>query len=264
MICPLLPIWRRRGCGQRGGVVHKSTVGPAERFKRPSEWRLRPTRRLSDHSGRGSAARRRFPGCRPDTHAPAPGSGYRTASLSSLSSRGDAGPPAAAFNQGRRLPCSLRMAVAFAAHFVTRLPVCQLRSTLAIAPTASAFWAVHSRCRSSSLTRPSTSPGASRGRSSALPIAGARRPGGSAPNAPTIICSGSKPGLPSAIAFRGVRAGTLDETSWLRPTAHFWTRSAQPWVVLPPDGQRFETQPADMMGFLLSQQAEGAAFEPPP
>jgi hypothetical protein len=54
-----------------------------------------------------------------------------------------------------------------------------------------------------------------------------------------------------------VRAGTLDDTFWLRPTAHFWTRSAQPWVVLPPDGQRFETQPADTMGFLLSQQAEG-------
>jgi hypothetical protein len=76
----------------------------------------------------------------------------------------------------------------------------------------------------------------------------------------TIICSGSKPGLPSAIAIRSVRAGTLDDTSWLRPTARFWTRSAQPWVVLPPDGQRFETQPADTMGFLLSQQAEGRGF----
>ena len=34
-----------------------------------------------------------------------------------------------------------------------------------------------------------------------------------------------------------LRAGTLDETSWLRPTAHFWTRSKQPWVVLPPGGR---------------------------
>jgi hypothetical protein len=76
------------------------------------------------------------------------------------------------------------MAVAFAACFVTRLPVCQSRSTLATVPTASAFWAARSRCPSSSLTRPSTSRGANRGRSSALPIAGARRPGGSAPNAP--------------------------------------------------------------------------------
>jgi hypothetical protein len=77
------------------------------------------------------------------------------------------------------------------------------------------------------------------------------------PECATIICSGSKPGQPSPIAFRRVQAGTLDDTSWLRPTAHFWTRSAQPWVVLPADGRRFETQPADTMGFLLSQQTEG-------
>ena len=76
------------------------------------------------------------------------------------------------------------------------------------------------------------------------------------PECATIICSGSKPGSPSPTEFRRVGAGTLDDTSWLRPTAHFWTRSAQPWVVLAADGQRFETQPADTMGFLLSQQAE--------
>ena len=35
------------------------------------------------------------------------------------------------------------------------------------------------------------------------------------------------------------RAGTLDDTPWPRPTAHFWTRSAQPWVVLPEEDQRF-------------------------
>jgi hypothetical protein len=29
-----------------------------------------------------------------------------------------------------------------------------------------------------------------------------------------------------------VRAGTLDDTSWLRPTRHIWTRSKQPWVTL--------------------------------
>jgi hypothetical protein len=27
-----------------------------------------------------------------------------------------------------------------------------------------------------------------------------------------------------------VRAGSLDDTSWLRPTRHLWTRSKQPWV----------------------------------
>ena len=40
-----------------------------------------------------------------------------------------------------------------------------------------------------------------------------------------------------------VRAGTLDDTSWLRPTMHFWTRSKQPWITLPGDDQTFETQP---------------------
>jgi hypothetical protein len=38
-------------------------------------------------------------------------------------------------------------------------------------------------------------------------------------------------------------AGTLDDTFWLRLTVHFWTRSAQPWVMLPEGDQRFETQP---------------------
>jgi hypothetical protein len=40
---------------------------------------------------------------------------------------------------------------------------------------------------------------------------------------------------------RVVRGGTLDDTSWLRPTTHFWTRSAQPWVGL--EGEQYETQP---------------------
>jgi hypothetical protein len=49
---------------------------------------------------------------------------------------------------------------------------------------------------------------------------------------------------------RNVRPGTLDDTSWLHPTVHFWIRSKQPWVVLPEGAQTFETQPADLMGFL--------------
>ena len=47
-----------------------------------------------------------------------------------------------------------------------------------------------------------------------------------------------------------LRAGTLDDPSWLRPTVHFWTRSAQPWVVLPEGGTRFGTQPADYLAWL--------------
>jgi hypothetical protein len=42
-----------------------------------------------------------------------------------------------------------------------------------------------------------------------------------------------------------VRAGTLDDTSWLKPLAHFFTRgtSAQSWVSPVPDATCFETQP---------------------
>ena len=42
---------------------------------------------------------------------------------------------------------------------------------------------------------------------------------------------------------RAVRAGTLDDTSWLRPTAHLFTRNAQPWIILPEGVNRYETQP---------------------
>ena len=45
--------------------------------------------------------------------------------------------------------------------------------------------------------------------------------------------------------IRIVRGGTLDNTSWLKPTAHFWTRSAQAWVQLPEGATLYETQPND-------------------
>jgi hypothetical protein len=55
-------------------------------------------------------------------------------------------------------------------------------------------------------------------------------------------------GMPMAGAWapgmaRVIRAGTLDDTSWVKPTIHFWTRSRQPWVVLPDDDHQHETQP---------------------
>lgn len=37
--------------------------------------------------------------------------------------------------------------------------------------------------------------------------------------------------------------GTLDDTSWLHPIAHIWTRSAQPWVQIPKDSLNFVEQP---------------------
>ena len=65
------------------------------------------------------------------------------------------------------------------------------------------------------------------------------------PDCGTWICSGPKPEPTTRDTLR-VRAGTLDDTSWLRPTVHFWTRSAQGCVVLPEGDRRFETQPEDL------------------
>ena len=53
-------------------------------------------------------------------------------------------------------------------------------------------------------------------------------------------------------ALRTVRAGTLDDTSWLVATVHFWTRSKQPWITLPDGDRKFETQPGDLAGFFAS------------
>jgi hypothetical protein len=46
-------------------------------------------------------------------------------------------------------------------------------------------------------------------------------------------------GMPREGVIR-VRAGTLDDTSWLRPTRHIWTRSKQPWITLPQGDEIFE------------------------
>lgn len=40
-----------------------------------------------------------------------------------------------------------------------------------------------------------------------------------------------------------LRAGTLDDTSWLHPIGHIWTRSAQAWVRIPDDTLNFSRQP---------------------
>src|SRR5262249_16924278 len=40
-----------------------------------------------------------------------------------------------------------------------------------------------------------------------------------------------------------LRAGSLDDTSWLRPTRHIWTRSKQPWIPFPEGDEIFEKQP---------------------
>jgi hypothetical protein len=48
----------------------------------------------------------------------------------------------------------------------------------------------------------------------------------------------------AAASFVVFQPGTLDDTSWLRPVAHIWTRSAQPWVTFATDARVYATQPA--------------------
>lgn len=44
--------------------------------------------------------------------------------------------------------------------------------------------------------------------------------------------------------------GLFDDTSWIRPRAHIFTRNAQPWVVIPTDVPTYATQPDDKSELL--------------
>lgn len=57
------------------------------------------------------------------------------------------------------------------------------------------------------------------------------------------ICGDAKIHPETGVEQRIVRGGTLDDTKWLQPTAHFWTRSAQPWFLLPQGATIYETNP---------------------
>jgi hypothetical protein len=46
--------------------------------------------------------------------------------------------------------------------------------------------------------------------------------------------------FPSA---RGIAVGTFDDPTWIKPAAHFWTRSAMHWMAFPADVGVFETIP---------------------
>jgi hypothetical protein len=47
-------------------------------------------------------------------------------------------------------------------------------------------------------------------------------------------------GLPG-VAF--IKAGTLDDTSWIRPTMEIWCETAQPWVPVEPSRTRLDRNP---------------------
>jgi hypothetical protein len=59
-----------------------------------------------------------------------------------------------------------------------------------------------------------------------------------------------------------VRAGTLDDASWLVPSAHLFMRSAQPWVQLAPGASCFDTQPPNFAALISAWRALWPEFFP--
>jgi hypothetical protein len=55
-----------------------------------------------------------------------------------------------------------------------------------------------------------------------------------------------------------VKPGTLDDTSWLKPVGHIWTKSAQSWVRIPNDTVNYEAQPPDLSRLIEAWQAQQA------
>lgn len=49
----------------------------------------------------------------------------------------------------------------------------------------------------------------------------------------------------SGSAEINIKAGTLDDTSWLIPAGHIWRRSKQPFVTIADDELSYDTQPND-------------------
>ena len=47
-----------------------------------------------------------------------------------------------------------------------------------------------------------------------------------------------------------IKAGTLDDKSWLRPVGHIWFKSAQPWLKL--EGLVYDRQPDDGYAALIA------------
>jgi hypothetical protein len=57
------------------------------------------------------------------------------------------------------------------------------------------------------------------------------------------VCGDAKLDQATGVERRIVRGGTFDDRSWIKPDAHLWTRSAQPWVVIPADVEAYPGNP---------------------
>ena len=69
----------------------------------------------------------------------------------------------------------------------------------------------------------------------------------------TRIVNGGEP----STGVYSLRAGTLDDTSWVQPVGDTFTSSAQPWVTFIEGGLRSEWQAADYAPFVAAYRAQG-------
>ena len=100
---------------------------------------------------------------------------------------------------------------------------------------------------------------------------GWRRPSPSGADVTSRFCGdcggriyGERAGRPESV---NLRAGTLDDTSWLTPVAHMFMRSAQPWVApwISPtaDAECHEVGPDDFHPLAKKWRAMWPEFFPP-
>lgn len=55
-----------------------------------------------------------------------------------------------------------------------------------------------------------------------------------------------------------VKPGTLDDTGWLVPVGHIWTKSKQSWVDIPADTINWDGHPADTAPMIAAWKARQA------
>ena len=57
--------------------------------------------------------------------------------------------------------------------------------------------------------------------------------------------------------YHTVYAGTLDDSSALRPVAHIWTQDTQPWISLADDVLKYPQNPPDMSAIAEAWRSRG-------
>lgn len=63
-------------------------------------------------------------------------------------------------------------------------------------------------------------------------------------------------GQTPSINFLSLRAGTFDDTRWVEPAGHIWTKSAQCWQSFDDDKPTCEAQPTDYTPFIETYAAQ--------